>query len=74
MVSKTLKQIQADASRQAIREAMEAADGNRTLAAELLGVSRSQLYRYLVELGLLKKTSSAGGGSRQPLHRRRGHG
>jgi DNA-binding NtrC family response regulator len=67
MALQTLKQIQADATRTAIRQALQAADGNRTLAAELLGISRAKLYRHLDELGLLQKTSSAGGGSRKPL-------
>jgi len=59
MAHKTLKQIQADATRAAVRQALAQAQGNRTQAAEILGVSRSQFYRYMVDLGLAKKGSSA---------------
>jgi len=70
MANKTLHQIQADATRRAIAKALDKYDGNRTLAAESLGISRSQFYRYMVELGLIKKASSAGGGARQPIRAR----
>ena len=70
MTHKTLKQAQADATRQAIVEALDLFEGNRTLAAESLGISRRQLHRHLVDLGLLRKTSSGGGGARQPIQSR----
>jgi DNA-binding NtrC family response regulator len=52
MQQPTLKDIETAARRAGIRAALDKYDGNRTLAAEALGVSRSQLYRYLAELGL----------------------
>ena len=41
-----------EAERRAVQEALQRADGNRTLAARLLGVSRRTLYNKLAELGL----------------------
>ena len=62
MANKTLKQVQSDATRKAIAAAIKEHRGNRTLAAEALGVSRSQLYRYMVELGMISKGKSGSAG------------
>ncbi|HQY61685.1 MAG: sigma-54-dependent Fis family transcriptional regulator [Myxococcales bacterium] len=45
----TLHSAQRDAGRDAVREALERAKGNRTLAARLLGISRRALYYKLDE-------------------------
>jgi DNA-binding NtrC family response regulator len=42
----------ADIERELLRRAMERAKGNKTRAAQLLGVTRPRLYRRLVQLGL----------------------
>ena len=41
-----------DAEREAIREALELADGNRTRAAAALGMGRTTLWQKLKEYGL----------------------
>lgn len=50
--SGTLHSAQRDAGRDAVREALERAKGNRTLAARLLGISRRALYYKLDEYAL----------------------
>ena len=48
----TLDARRLDAERAAIKDALDRAQGNRTQAARLLGVSRRTLYNKLAELGL----------------------
>jgi transcriptional regulator of acetoin/glycerol metabolism len=36
-----------------IRQALEAADGNRTRAARMLGISRATIFRKIKEYGLV---------------------
>jgi two-component system response regulator AtoC len=48
-----LSQILRDAERDALSQALQRARGNRTLAARVLGISRSTLYAKLREYGLL---------------------
>ena len=50
--SGTLQVAVRDAGRDAVRQALERAEGNRTLAARLLGISRRALYYKLDEYGL----------------------
>jgi transcriptional regulator with PAS, ATPase and Fis domain len=49
---RSLAQVVADAERAAIRAALQAAHGNKSLAAQALGVSRGTLYEKLAQLGL----------------------
>jgi two-component system, NtrC family, response regulator AtoC len=51
-VSSALDAAVRDAERSALLKALEHAEGNRTLAARVLGVSRSTLYTKLKELGI----------------------
>jgi len=48
----TLSEQRAGLEREAVRQALDKAKGNRTLAARLLGVSRRTLYNKLEALGL----------------------
>jgi transcriptional regulator with PAS, ATPase and Fis domain len=48
----TLSEQRADLERDAVKQALERAKGNRSLAARLLGVSRRTLYNKLEALGL----------------------
>lgn len=48
----TLEAAVNQAGREAVREALARANGNKTLAARILGVSRRALYYKLEELGL----------------------
>ena len=50
--ARPLKDAVADAERNAIRAALQAAGGNRARAAELLGVSQRNLFYKLRKLGL----------------------
>lgn len=51
----TIKEAEGGARREAIEDALRQTEGNRTLAAEQLGVSRSQLHRYMRDLGMIEK-------------------
>src|SRR5690606_38224142 len=51
-VELSLRQVREDAERRAITRAMARVDGNVTLAAELLGVSRPTLYMLLNRYGM----------------------
>lgn len=53
-----LKHVRAEATRKAIAQALRSAKGNRTQAAKLLGLSRSQLHRYLADLGIRTSDSA----------------
>ena len=48
----SLREVRRRAESAAVREAMEAAGGNLTRAAELLGVTRPTLYDLIERLGL----------------------
>lgn len=48
----SLEPISHDNPRQAILQALQAANGNRTQAANLLGISRATLYRRMQQLGV----------------------
>jgi transcriptional regulator with PAS, ATPase and Fis domain len=54
---KTLRQSVAEAERQAILAALEAAGGVKLQAARMLGISRAQFYEKLATLGLLSDPS-----------------
>jgi PAS domain S-box-containing protein len=47
-----LDHVLEDVERQAIRRALEAAGGQRTRAAQIMGISRSRLYRRIDALGI----------------------
>ena len=49
---KTLKEIVDEAEREAIRKALIEANGNKTFAAEILGIHRTALYKKMEKLGL----------------------
>ncbi len=49
---RTLDQIQQDAERRAIADAIASAGGNKAQAARLLGISRASLYEKIAALGL----------------------
>jgi transcriptional regulator with PAS, ATPase and Fis domain len=51
-LGRSLDEIVADAERRAIRAALAAARGNRSQAADLLGIARSRLYRRIETLGI----------------------
>lgn len=51
----------AEAEREAILRALQAADGKRTRAAELLGISRATLYERLKRLGIGPKRARSSG-------------
>lgn len=61
MSTTNLKKAQAEATREAVMAALAKTDGNRTQAAELLGISRTQLYRYMRGLRLLRGSSASRG-------------
>jgi len=48
----TLDERRRGTERQALREALDRVQGNRTMAARILGVSRRTLYNMLAEHGL----------------------
>jgi DNA-binding NtrC family response regulator len=50
--TRSLAQAVADTERVAIAAALEAAHGNKSLAAQTLGVSRATLYEKMAQLGL----------------------
>ena len=47
------------AERKAVEEAIQKADGNRSVAARILGISRRTLYSKLEELGLTSAQGNA---------------
>ena len=48
----SLKAVVAEAERQTLEKALQHTQGNRNLAAELVGLSRASFYRKLKEYGL----------------------
>jgi DNA-binding NtrC family response regulator len=50
-----LDQLLADIEKEAISRAMAQSGGNKTEAAELLGMTRPRLYRRLVQLGMISE-------------------
>lgn len=59
--SRSLAQAVAQAERAAIVSALEAARGNKSLAAQMLGVSRATLYEKIAQLGLAPRESQVSG-------------
>jgi transcriptional regulator with PAS, ATPase and Fis domain len=59
--SRSLAQAVAQAERAAITAALEAARGNKSLAAQMLGVSRATLYEKIAQLGLMGRESQVSG-------------
>ncbi len=57
-VPRTLEQIQQDAERSAIAEAIIAAGGNKAQAARSLGISRASLYEKIAALGIASPGNS----------------
>jgi DNA-binding NtrC family response regulator len=55
-----LDDLLARIEREAIVRALAEADGNKTEAAELLGMTRPRLYRRLVQLGLVTESKESG--------------
>lgn len=51
-----LDEFLAEIEREVIQRAMERAGGNKSAAADLLGITRPRLYRRLVQLGLIGET------------------
>ena len=52
-----LDEFMASIEREVIERAMSQAGGNKTAAAELLGMTRPRLYRRLVQLGLVSESA-----------------
>jgi DNA-binding NtrC family response regulator len=55
--SRPLDEVLATIEKREILSALQRADGQRTLAARLLGISRSRLYRRMEALGIDPRTS-----------------
>jgi DNA-binding NtrC family response regulator len=54
-----LDELLAKIEREAIERALAQADGNKTEAAALLGMTRPRLYRRLIQLGLASESTDA---------------
>ena len=59
--ARSLSETVAGAERSAIMAALEAAHGNKSLAAQTLGVSRATLYEKLAQLGLMRREGQVSG-------------